>query len=115
MAVLVTAIHAFAQDEGVDARDEPAHDETVGSMMMRPQESSDEDTGEAEDVSARLEEAVAKLYAAQVSSTDPNSWLRATRLRHTALAVVAIDVAEAIRELKEEIAELQKESVEITK
>jgi hypothetical protein len=26
MAVLVTAIHAFTKKEGVDARDEPAHD-----------------------------------------------------------------------------------------
>jgi hypothetical protein len=82
---------------------------------MRPEAASDEAAGDAEDVSARLEEAVAKLYAAQVSSTDPNLWLRATRLRHTALAVAALDVAEAIRELKEEIAELQNEGGEITK
>ena len=29
MAVLVTAIHAFAEKKGVDARDKPAHDEVI--------------------------------------------------------------------------------------
>jgi hypothetical protein len=60
-------------------------------------------------LAARLEEAVGKLYAAQVESTDPQAWVRATRLRHTALAVAALDVAEAIRELKEGVAELRDE------
>jgi hypothetical protein len=58
-------------------------------------------------LAARLEEAVGKLYAAQTDGADPDGWLRATRLRHTALAVAALEVAEAIRELKEEIAELR--------
>jgi hypothetical protein len=68
-----------------------------------------EANSDPEDLAARLEEAVAKLYADQAVSADPNSWLRATRLRHTALAVAALDVAEAIRELKEEIAGLRDE------
>jgi hypothetical protein len=58
-------------------------------------------------LAARLEEAVGKLYAAQVESTDPQAWVRATRLRHTAIAAAAIEVDEAIRELKAEVAELQ--------
>ena len=51
-----------------------------------------------------------KLYAEQVVDADPKAWLRATRLRHTAIAAAALDVAEAIRELKEEIAELRADS-----
>jgi hypothetical protein len=54
-----------------------------------------------------FEAAVAKLVAEQVGKDDPRNWLRATRLRNTALAMAALDVAEAIRELKEEIAELR--------
>lgn len=54
-----------------------------------------------------FEEAVAKLNAEQVVKGDHNTWIRATRLRHTALAMASLEVAEAIRELKEEIAELQ--------
>ena len=58
-------------------------------------------------LAARLQEAVGKLAEQQADSTDPKAWLNATRLRHTALAVAALDVAEAIRELQEEIAELR--------
>jgi hypothetical protein len=60
-------------------------------------------------LAARLEAAVEKLYAAQVDSADPKAWLRATRLRHTAIAAAAIEVDEAIRELKEGVAELRDE------
>ena len=57
----------------------------------------------------KLEEAVAKLAAQHVVKADRQAWVRVTRLRHTALAMAALDVAEAIRELKEEIAELRAE------
>lgn len=55
----------------------------------------------------KLEEAVAKLAAEHAVKADRQAWVRVTRLRHTALAMAALDVAEAIRELKQEIAELQ--------
>ena len=58
----------------------------------------------------KLEEAVAKLAAEHAVKADRQAWVRVTRLRHTALAMAALDVAEAIRELKEEIAELRAES-----
>jgi hypothetical protein len=34
MAVLVTAIHALAKKEGVDARDKPAHDAVIQQDRM---------------------------------------------------------------------------------
>jgi len=55
----------------------------------------------------KLEEAVAKLAAEHVVKADRQAWVRVTRLRNTALAMAALDVAEAIRALKEEIAELR--------
>jgi hypothetical protein len=58
----------------------------------------------------KLEEAVAKLAAEHAVKADRQAWVRVTRLRHTALAMAALDVAEAIRELKEEIAGLRAES-----
>jgi hypothetical protein len=58
----------------------------------------------------KLEDAVAKLAAEHPIKADRQAWVRVTRLRHTALAMAALDVAEAIRELKEEIAELRAES-----
>jgi hypothetical protein len=77
---------------------------------MSPSAIGQEAADERRELTARLEEAVGKLYARQVVSADPKAWLRATRLRHTAIAAAALDVAEAIRELKEEIAELRAES-----
>jgi hypothetical protein len=77
---------------------------------MSPSAIGEEAADERRELTARLEEAVGKLYAQQVVSADPKAWLRATRLRHTAIAAAALDVAEAIRELKEEIAGLRAES-----
>jgi hypothetical protein len=74
---------------------------------MDPSAMGEEAADERRELTARLEQAVGKLYAQQVVSADPNAWLRATRLRHTAIAAAALDVAEAIRALKEEIAELR--------
>jgi hypothetical protein len=79
---------------------------------MSPSAIGEEAADERRELTARLEEAVGKLYAEQVVSADPKAWLRATRPRHTAIAAAALDVAEAIRELKEEIAELRVASSE---
>jgi hypothetical protein len=54
-----------------------------------------------------FEEVLARQEPEHVLKSDRKAWLRATRLRHAALAMVAIDVAEAMREIKEEITELR--------
>jgi hypothetical protein len=73
---------------------------------MRAAASGKKAANEPEDAAARLEQAVAKL-AEHSGKADHSAWIRATRLRHTALAMASLEVAEAIRELKAEIAELR--------